>query len=408
MQTIDAKPLLNTTILWLMTILSGLVVANNYYNQPLLGLIAAEFQVSEGTVSKISVLTQLGYACGLLFIVPLGDKMLRKRLILTDLIFVVAALLVMAFAKTLWMLYVASFFIGVTSVIPQIFVPMAAELSSPEKKSGNIGLVMSGLLMGILLSRFFSGIVGDYFGWRAMFEIAAGMMVITWMLVYRFLPELRPNFQGSYGALMQSVWHFAKTERKLQVAAFRGAMGFGAMSAVFTTLVFHMEGAPFYAGASVVGSFGLIGAVGALAAAFVGRFNQRFSVYQLIYFSILILLSSWVFIYFGQHSYIGLIIGIILIDLGLQSSHIMNQTDYFSIPTQATSRLNTVYMVCYFIGGSLGTYLAAMAWQHMGWAGVCLVGTSFSILAFLAHLFFGKGRQKPAENQLAADGLSKR
>lgn len=383
-----------------MTILSGLVVANNYYNQPLLGLIASDFQVAEGTVSKISVLTQLGYACGLLFIVPLGDKLLRKRLILADLLFVVAALLLMAFANALWMLYVASFLIGVTSVIPQIFVPMAAELSSPEKKSANIGMVMSGLLMGILLSRFFSGIIGEYMGWRAMFEIAAGMMLLTWLLVYRYLPESRPNFKGSYGSLMQSVWYFARSERKLQVAAFRGAMGFGAMSAVFTTLVFHMEGAPFYAGASVVGSFGLIGAVGALAAAFVGRLNQRFSVYQLIYLSIAILLFSWIFIYFGQHTYIGLIIGIILVDLGLQSSHIMNQTDYFSIPTNATSRLNTVYMVCYFIGGSLGTYLAALAWQYAGWSGVCLVGTTFSALAFLAHLLFGKALPKSKQRPI--------
>ena len=398
-RTVDKAPL-KSTVLWLMTILSGLVVANNYYNQPLLGLIASDFQVTEGTVSKLSVLTQLGYACGLLFIVPLGDKILRKRLILIDLLFVVAALLLMAFANALWMLYVASFLIGVTSVIPQIFVPMAAELSSPEKKSANIGMVMSGLLMGILLSRFFSGIVGEYLGWRAMFEIAAGMMLLTWCLVYRYLPESRPNFKGSYGSLMQSVWHFARSERKLQVAAFRGAMGFGAMSAVFTTLVFHMEGAPFYAGSSVVGSFGLIGAVGALAAAFVGRLNQRFSVYQLIYLSIAILLFSWVFIYFGQHTYIGLIIGIILVDLGLQSSHIMNQTDYFSIPTNATSRLNTVYMVCYFIGGSLGTYLAALAWQHAGWEGVCLVGVSFSALAFLAHLFFGKPLQKNNEQPI--------
>ncbi|GHE40974.1 MFS transporter [Sphingobacterium griseoflavum] len=392
MQTVDTKPQLNSTALWLMAILSGLVVANNYYNQPLLGLIANDFQVEEGTVSKISVLTQLGYACGLLFVVPLGDKVLRKRLILIDLLFVVGALLLMAFAQQLWLLYVASFFIGFTSIIPQIFVPMAAALSTADRKSSNIGLVMSGLLLGILLSRFLSGIIGEFWGWRSMFELAAGLMVMTWLLVWFYLPELKPNFMGSYVSLMKSVWHFAKTEPKLQLASFRGAMGFGAMSAVFTTLVFHLEGAPFYAGASVVGSFGLIGAVGALAAAFVGRLQQRFSVYQLIFGGILILLVSWGFIYFGQHSYAGLIIGIILIDLGLQSSHIMNQTDYFSIPTDATSRLNTVYMVSYFLGGSLGTYLAAVAWQYAGWEGVCLVGTTFSTLAFAAHILFGKNR----------------
>lgn len=390
MQVDNIKPELTRGVLWLMAILSGLVVANNYYNQPLLGLIAEDFEVSESSVSKIAVLTQIGYACGLLFIIPLGDKLWRKKLILVDLALVVLALLYMAFAQQLWGLYVASFFIGVTSVIPQLFVPMAAELSSPEKKSVNIGMVMSGLLMGILLSRFFSGVVGELWGWRTMFEIAAGMMVLAWMLVYLYLPSLRPNFEGSYASLMQSVGHLAKTQPVLQLASFRGAMGFGAMSAVFTTLVFHMEEAPFYAGSSVVGGFGLIGAVGALAAVFVGKLAQRFTRYQLIYYSLLILLLSWGFIYFGGYTYWGLIVGIILIDLGLQSSHIMNQSDFFAIPTNATNRLNTVYMVSYFIGGSLGTYLGAIGWQYWGWVGVCAVGTTFSVFAFLAHLLLGK------------------
>ncbi|MFD1771876.1 MFS transporter [Sphingobacterium suaedae] len=390
MHTNKETPELTTWILWLMTILSGLVVANNYYNQPLLALIAADFRVTESAVSKISVLTQLGYAAGLLFIVPLGDKVHRKRLILIDLAFVVGALLLMAFAKEIWLLFVASFLIGVTSVIPQIFVPMTAELSAPEQKSSNIGLVMSGLLMGILLSRFFSGIVGEYFGWRAMFNIAAGAMLVAWLLVYMYLPEVRPNFVGSYQSLMRSVGKLARSQPRLQLASFRGAMAFGAMSAVFTTLVFHLEEAPFYAGASIVGSFGLVGAVGALAAAFVGRLNKRFTTYQLIYFSLLIVVGSWGFIYFGGATYIGLVLGIVLIDLGLQSSHIMNQTDYFSIPTNATSRLNTVYMVSYFIGGALGTYLAGMAWQFGRWDGVCAVGATFSILAWIAHVVWAK------------------
>src|SRR5690606_33183960 len=187
-QTETTNSQLTSTMLWLMAILSGMIVANNYYNQPLLGLIAADFRVSESNVSKIAVLTQIGYACGLLFIVPLGDKLWRKKLILVDLALVILALLFMAFAQQLTGLFIASFFIGVTSVIPQLFVPMAAELSSPEKKSVNIGMVMTGLLIGILLFRFFSGVVGELWGWRTMFEIAAGMMILAWLLIYRYLP----------------------------------------------------------------------------------------------------------------------------------------------------------------------------------------------------------------------------
>lgn len=379
---------ISRTVIWLMAIISGLVVANNYYNQPLLALISSDLKVSESAASKISVLTQIGYAVGLLMIVPLGDKFLRKKLILVDLFLVFGSLLWMTFATELWMLYAASLLIGATSVIPQLFIPIAAELSSDKEKSSNIGVVMSGLLLGILLSRFIGGIVGDVWGWRAMFGIAAGLMIIVWLAVYKMLPEMQPNFKGTYKELMRSVAHLAKTQPILQLASFRGAMAFGSMCALFTTLVFHLEKPPFNAGASVAGSFGLAGAVGALAAARVGKLQKYLDINRIIVYALLIVLISWGFTYFGGETYWGLIVGVILVDLGVQSSHIMNQTNYFLIKTNAVNRLNTVYMVCYFIGGSLGTWLASIAWNYAQWDGVCVVGASFGLLALLAHLLF--------------------
>ncbi|MDR6157332.1 putative MFS family arabinose efflux permease [Chryseobacterium sp. SLBN-27] len=379
---------ISRTVIWLMTVISGLVVANIYYNQPLLLLISEGLHVSEAAAGKISVLTQLGYAAGLLLIVPLGDKFFRKKLILIDLLLVFASLLWMTFAKELWMLYVASLLIGVTSVIPQLFIPIAAELSKDKEKSSNIGLVMSGLLLGILLSRFIGGIVGEMWGWRTMFGIASGMMIIVWIAVYAMLPELHPNFKGSYGELMKSVFHLAKTQPVLRLASFRGAMAFGSLCALFTTLVFHMEKPPFNAGSSVVGSFGLAGAAGALAAARVGKLQKIFDLNRIIFYALTVLLISWAFTYFAGETYWGLIVGVVLIDLGVQSGHIMNQTDFFLIKSTAVNRLNTVYMVSYFIGGSLGTWLASVAWQYYQWAGVCFVGTAMGILALAAHLIF--------------------
>lgn len=378
------------TVIWLMTVISGLVVANIYYNQPLLSLISEDVGVSESAASKISVLTQLGYAAGLLLIVPLGDKLFRKKLILIDLLLVFLSLLWMTFAKELWMLYTASLLIGATSVIPQLFVPMAAELSSDKEKSSNIGLVMSGLLLGILLSRFIGGIVGEVWGWRAMFGIASGMMIFVWIAVYLWLPEVHPNFRGTYGELMKSVFHLARTQPVLRLASFRGAMAFGSMCALFTTLVFHMEKPPFNAGSSVVGSFGLAGAVGALAAARVGKLQKIMDLNRIILYALMVVLISWGFTYFAGATYWGLIAGVILVDLGVQSSHIMNQTNYFLIRSNAVNRLNTVYMVSYFIGGSLGTWLASVAWQYAQWGGVCFVGFSMGILALAAHLIFSR------------------
>jgi len=381
---------ISKTVIWSMSIISGLVVANNYYNQPLLGLIAKDFSVSESAAGKISVLTQLGYAFGLLLIVPLGDKFLRKKLILIDLVLVFAALLWMTFATELWMLYAASLLIGTTSVIPQLFVPIAAELSSEKDKAANIGLVVSGLLLGILLSRFVGGIVGELWGWISMFGIAAGLMLLVWVFVYKMLPEVQPNFRGTYFELMNSVLQLAKTQPVLQLASFRGAMAFGSMCALFTTLVFHMERPPFEVGASVVGSFGLAGAVGALAAAKVGSLQNKMSINRIILYALLILIGSWGFTYFAGNTYWGLIIGVILIDLGVQSSHIMNQTNYFLLKTNAVNRLNTVYMVSYFIGGSLGTFFASLAWQYAQWEGVCLVGITMGLLALIAHIIFSR------------------
>jgi len=381
---------ISRTVIWLMTVISGLVVANIYYNQPLLSLISEDLQVSEAAAGKISVLTQLGYAAGLLLIVPLGDKLFRKKLILIDLLLVFAALLWMTFAKELWMLYAASLLIGVTSVIPQLFVPIAAELSGDKEKSSNIGLVMSGLLLGILLSRFVGGIVGEIWGWRTMFGIASGMMIFVWVAVYKMLPDIHPNFKGTYGDLMKSVFQLAATQPVLRLASFRGAMAFGSMCALFTTLAFHMEKPPFNAGSSVVGSFGLAGAAGALAAARVGKLQKIFDLNRIVIYALSVVLISWAFTYFAGETYWGLIAGVVLVDLGVQSAHIMNQTDFFLIKSSAVNRLNTVYMVSYFIGGSLGTWLASVAWQYYQWGGVCFVGTAMGVLALMVHLLFSR------------------
>jgi Arabinose efflux permease len=237
-QTIDSKNEISKATLWLMTIATGLVVANNYYNQPLLGLIAKDLHIDEAMVSNSAMLTQIGYAFGLLLIVPLGDMFKRKKMILIDFFFIIFSLVGMAMSTSILFILLFSFLIGFTSVIPQVFVPMAAELASKEKQASAIGMVMSGLLIGILLSRVVSGFVGSYFGWREMYWIASAIMVITAITIAFKLPEVLPNFKGSYKELMRSVWNFARKQRVLQLAAFRGAMGFGAFSAFFYNACF--------------------------------------------------------------------------------------------------------------------------------------------------------------------------
>ena len=384
------KQKLSNSLLYVMAIGAGLVVANNYYNQPLLNLMAKSFQVSEAEVSNIPLFTQLGYAFGLLFIIPLGDKFNRKKLILFDFIAIISSLLVAAISPSLIILTIASFCIGFSSVVPQLFVPMAAQLANPKDKGRAIGIVMSGLLIGILGSRSISGYVGEYLGWRNMYFIASGIMLLYALVLIFKLPNLTSDFKGSYAKLMQSLWKYFKAESSVRLAALRGGLGFAGFSAFWTTLVFLMED-NFNYGSGITGLFGLLGIAGALAATWAGKLSDKMNKNRLITIATLVMILSWGVFQFSGNSIIGLVIGVVFIDMGLQSLHITNQNIIFSKNPEARNRINTIYMVGYFIGGALGTTTGAYAWQWFHWSGVASLGLIYTILILLVHLVF---RQK--------------
>lgn len=373
-------------ILMLIAIGAGLVVANNYYNQPLLGKIAEEFSISESTAYNISMLTQIGYACGLLFLIPLGDMFYRRKIILWDFLFIIASLLVFACSTNIATIMISSFCIGFTSVVPQMFVPIAAQLSTPDKRSRNISTVISGLLIGILLSRVFSGTVGEHLGWREVYYIAAGMMFILLICIYFILPDLRPAFSGTYQELMKSLIFYLKTIPNVRFAAIRAGLAFGSFSSFWTTLTFLLQRPPFNAGSDIAGQLGLIGLAGALVASMVGRISDKVNKNLLIFLGFMLMLVAWGIFGIWGVTYAGLIIGIFLLDVGLQGANIVNQTLVFSSHPEASNRLNTIYMVAYFIGGSLGTFLSGRAWEHWGWMGSVSVGASLILLGMLTLL----------------------
>ena len=376
---------LSNSTLYLMSVSAGLVVANLYYNQPLLHLIAVSYKVSQPAVSNVALSTQLGYACGLLLVIPLGDMVSNKKILRIDFILMIISLLAAAMASSLLLLVVCSFFIGLTSAIPQLFVPMAAQLSDDKGRGRAIGIVMSGLLIGILGSRVISGFVGEQFGWRVMYYSAAAIMAALYMLLRIKLPRINPQYSGSYLSLLKSLWFYARTEPALRLAALRGALSFAGLSAFWTTLVFLMED-NFGYGSTVTGIFGLVGIGGALAAAVVGKMNDKVSKSKIISFAVMMLIVSWIVFFFSAHSIVGIVIGVLLVDLGQQSLHITNQNIIFSKNPDARNRVNTVYMVCFFLGGALGTVLGAVAWQQFRWTGVSVLGGLLSIAILLVHL----------------------
>ena len=384
-------PKLTNPVLYLMSLSAGLVVANLYYNQPLLNQIATTYGVSESAVSNVALSTQLGYAFGLLFIIPLGDKVSNHKILRWDFLLMIISLITAGLASSLFLLIISSFFIGFTSSLPQLFVPMAAQLSDEKGRGRAIGIVMSGLLIGILGSRVISGFIGEQFGWRIMYYAAALVMAILFFILHYKLPRLKPNFPGSYGSLLKSIWHYFKTEPSLRIASLRGALAFAGLSAFWTTLVFLMED-NFGYGSTVAGLFGIFGIAGALGATVVGKLNDKINKNKIIVFSAILLIVSWVVFFFSANSIFGLIVGIILVDLGLQALHITNQNIIFSKNPEGRNRVNTVYMVSFFIGGALGTTLGAYAWQTFEWLGVSVLGLFLSVAILLAHFGFYRFR----------------
>jgi len=394
--TAKKHPQLTTLTLWTMTIATCLVVANIYYNQPLLVDIAKTFHISKGAAGFISTVTQLGYAAGMLFIVPMADMVKRKKLIMFTFAAVVVSLIGAAAAPTYNLMLVASFLVGAASLIPQLLVPMAAHLANPEERGKKIGVVMGGLLIGILLSRTISGTVGDYFGWRVMFYIAAGVMLVTWLFVFLFLPEVEPDYTGTYKQLMASLIHLFKSEPKLRFAALRGALCFACFMAFWTTLGFLLHDSFGY-GSKETGYFGLVGVAGALAAGVMGRLSDKMDPFKLSFFTLLSILLSFIIFSVSAHSIIGLVIGVIILDMGVQATHISNQSIIFALSASARNRINTIYMVSYFIGGVAGTSLVSVMWNSYHWAGVCTVGIALSLTATIVHLLNHKSMQnKPA------------
>jgi len=377
-------PELTPLTLWVMTIATGLIVANLYYNQPLLDEMARTFHASKAKVGQVSYFTQLGYAAGMFFLAPLADMMKRKRLMMIIFVFIVLSLLVTALSASINLLVCFSFILGAASLIPQILVPMAAHLAKPEERGSVIGIIMTGLLIGILLSRTFSGLLGQYFGWRAVYYAAAGIMVFTWFILWHFLPEVEPDYKGSYRSLMTSLIHLVKSEPKLRVAAVRGALCFACFSAFWSTIAFLLHD-NLHKGSGYAGFLGIFGAFGALAAGLMGWLSDRMNAYKLSGITIVLIIVSFVIFYFSAYSYIGLIIGVIVMDMGVQATHISNQSIIFALKPEARNRINTIYMVSYFLGGTAGTFVATLLWKNFQWTGVCAVGVGLSLLTLVIH-----------------------
>lgn len=238
-------------LLLLLAVISGLAVANLYYNQPLLNDICRDLRVNEFTANLIPMVTQIGYAFGLLFIIPLGDLYSRRRIIVVNFSLLSVSMLSIALSKNVGFVLASSLITGICSVMPQIFIPIASQFSKPEDKSKNVGVLVSGLLTGILGSRVISGIVGEYWGWRTMYYLAALIMLVCIFIVLRIIPDMAVNYKGTYKELMQSLFLIFRQRKDIRLSSLRAGLCFGSFLSLWACLTFKLSGEPFYVGNNI-------------------------------------------------------------------------------------------------------------------------------------------------------------
>lgn len=388
---LDLRP--NSPLVFVMAVASGASVANLYYAQPLLHTLARGFTVSNGAAGSIITMTQLGYALGLVLLVPLGDLLERRRLITRISLAAVVAMVAAALSPQLFWFDTACLCIGITAVVAQVLVPFAAHLARDEDRGRVVGRVMSGLLLGILLARVASGLVSDVLGWRGVYWIAAAFMLLQALILNRVLPAEPAQSKQAYGALLLSILHLIRDEPLLRRRIVYGMAVFGAFSVLWTSLPFLLAPAPYAYSDSVIGMFGLLGVAGVLMASFAGHLHDLGHTRIGTGSALALVILSFILMGIWPYHVTAIIIGIVLLDLGVQGAQILNQSTIYTLRPEARSRLTTAYMTCFFIGGAIGSAVAAAAFTHFGWTGVAVAGGGFGASGFLYWLGDGKGNR---------------
>lgn len=387
-----AHPALSRSLVLLMALACGVVVANIYYAQPLVGLIGPAVGLSPETASLVVTLTQVGYGAGLVLLVPLGDLLENRRLVVVTLCSTVVALLVATVAPTASLFLTAAFLIGVTSVAVQMLVPLAAHMAPEASRGQVVGNVMSGLLLGILLARPVSSLIADSLGWRAVFGLSAVVMVGLAVLLWRVLPQRRPRGQSSYGALLGSLGRLLVRTPVLQRRTVYQTMMFASFSLYWTSVPLLLMGAPFHLSQRGIALFALSGAAGALVAPIAGRIADRGWTRPATGFALAMAALSFFVARAGEGSIALLVLAGLLLDMGVQMNMVLGQRAIYSLGAETRSRMNAIYMAIFFLGGAAGSALAGYAFAVGGWAPVTWIGFAFPAVGLLFYLTEFRGR----------------
>jgi len=378
------RPAMSRLVALLFAVCSGLAVANIYYAQPLLDSIAQEFNLSPSSIGIVITVTQICYALGLFLLVPLGDLLNRRKLIIIQMLLSVLALVLVGTSQSSSLLFTGMAVVGLLAVITQTLVAFAAHLAAPSERGRIVGQVTSGIVIGILLARTVAGTLNDWLGWRSVYLFSASLTLLGIVALYLVLPRQQsPQVKQSYFQLLRSV---LLLYRELPVLRVRGVLAmliFTAFSILWTSMVLPLSSPPLSLSHTVIGAFGLAGAAGALAAARAGKLADRGLGQKTTGISLVILLLSWLPIGYVHHSLWFLILGVILLDLAVQAVHVTNQSLIYEVRPEAQSRLTAAYMIFYSIGSATGSIVSTQVYAWAGWTAVCWLGAGVSAAALL-------------------------
>jgi predicted MFS family arabinose efflux permease len=372
---------LTKPLIFLMSLAVGVIVANIYYLQPLLHQVKGDFAVGTVATSALITLVQVGYAAGLAFIVPLGDLLARRRLIVTIFVVAAAAMIAGSLVHSFVWFALLTIVVGLCSVGGQILIPFAADLAKEGQRGRVVARLMTGLLLGILLSRTFSGIGAEIFGWRGVYVTAAVLLIVMAAVLSRVLPNEAPRAHVTYRELVGGSFRLFGTYRELRRRCYFGAINFAAFNVLWASLAFQLSGPPFHYSNIEIGLFGLLGVGGVLAANLAGRQADRNGSHQVTVISALCFVAAFALMWLGRHNVWLLAVGIFVLDLGEQGMLITNQAIIYTLAPDKRSQLTSVYMVSFFVGGAVGSLAAGFTYAHHGWTGICVLGTIFGLLA---------------------------
>ena len=381
---------LSNWLVFLMAFAIGVTIASNYYAQPLLHSITHDLNIAVEHAGSIIMAAQFSYAVGLLFITPLGDKFERKHLIIILMVLSTCGLIVSALSKNLWMLIIGTSMTGLFSTVAQVLIPFAATLAKPEQRGKIVGTLMSGMLLGILLGRAFAGAISTIADWHYVYWIATGIMVIVTLLLSISLPTYRNTININYFQLLWSISSLYKQEPILRIRSLLAVISFALFSLLWTPLAFLLSNDPYHYSDFIIGLFGIAGAAGALGSPIVGRLSDKGKGWLATTIGLCLLLLSWLPLSFAQYSIIALILGVVILDFSVQVTHVSNMSAIYQIRPEARSRMNTGYMVCYFIGGMLGSVGSTYLFSHYGWIAIVVSGTILGLIGIICWLFYTK------------------